>query len=97
MKILSFRRLVGLAALGGFAYIHKQRNGEWTMASMKDTLRHIWSSASERAGQVREAPREGMQRSTRAADTSTRGGMSESRGSQVYGYGGVRDDETGRH
>jgi hypothetical protein len=45
MKILTFKRFIGLTAIGAVAYIHKQRGGVWTVASIKDTLQHLWSSA----------------------------------------------------
>jgi hypothetical protein len=54
MKILTFKRLVGLTVIGGVAYIHKQRGGEWTVASITDTLKHLWSSALGKLGSVQE-------------------------------------------
>lgn len=72
MKILTFKRFVGLTAIGAVAYIHKQRGGVWTIASIKDTLQHLWSSAvskfdliqqhekttQSRVGSTEAAPRE---------------------------------------
>lgn len=49
MKILTIRRLLGLAAIG-VAYMHGKRGGDATLASIADTLRHVWSSAAERLG-----------------------------------------------
>lgn len=50
MRILTFKRAVVIAAIGGVAYAHKQRGGVWTIDSIsdtiKDTLRELWSSAS---------------------------------------------------
>jgi hypothetical protein len=97
MKILTFRRFIGLAALGGFAYVHRQRGGDWTMASMKDTLRSLWSSASNKAGEIRETTRDTMHRAASAVDTATRSGLSDQPGSRSHvGYGG-RDDDRNRH
>lgn len=41
MKILTFKRLFLLSAIGGVAYVHKQRGGDWTFDSLKGTLRHL--------------------------------------------------------
>jgi hypothetical protein len=48
MKILTFTRLVGLAAVGGAAYVHKQRGGDWTLASIKDTLHHLLATGASK-------------------------------------------------
>jgi hypothetical protein len=100
MKILTFRRFIGLAALGGFAYVHRQRGGEWTMASIKDTLRHLWSSANRRADEMKEQIKDQskeMRDSIRAgsSESGTRSNLSES-SSRAYGYG-RRDDDRNRH
>ena len=42
MKLTS---LLGIAALGGFLYAHKQRGGEMTLESFKDTARTIFGKA----------------------------------------------------
>src|SRR5262249_48620814 len=56
MKILTIRRMLGIAAIG-VAYIHGKRGGDATLASIADTLRHVWSSAAERLGIENRAPR----------------------------------------
>ncbi len=56
MKILTIRRLLGLAVIG-VAYVHGKRGGDATLASVADTLRHVWSSAAERLGIENRAPR----------------------------------------
>ena len=89
MKILTFRRLVLLAAAGGFAYVHKQRGGEWTLDSMKDTLRQLWSSASNKAESVKGEVREGVTRAARRAERSARDVLDD-RNSRSTGYS--RDD-----
>jgi hypothetical protein len=97
MKILTFRRLIGLAAIGGFAYAHRQRGGDWTMASIKDTARHLWSSASGKAGQLRETTRDTMSRAASAVESGTRTGVSDQPSSRSYGTYSGRDDERNRH
>ena len=49
MRILTIRRMLGLAAIG-VAYVHGKRGGDATLASIADTLRHVWSSTCERLG-----------------------------------------------
>lgn len=97
MKILTLRRFIGLAAIGGFAYVHRQRGGDWTMASIKDTLRHLWSSANSRAGQTRDTTRDTMARTSGVSDTGSRTGQSEDRGSRSYSSYDLRDDDRNRH
>jgi len=48
MRILTFTRLVGLAAIGGAALVHKQRGGDWSMASIKDTLHHLLATGASK-------------------------------------------------
>lgn len=96
MKILTFRRLIGLAAIGGFAYVHRQRGGDWTMASMKDTARHLWSSASGKAGELRETTRDTMHRAASAVE-NTRTSLSDPPGTRSHSSYGGRDDERNRH
>jgi hypothetical protein len=49
MRILTIRRMLGLAVIG-VAYVHGKRGGDATLASIADTLRHVWTSAAERLG-----------------------------------------------
>jgi hypothetical protein len=55
MRILTFKRLVGLVAIGGAVYVHKQRGGTWTMASMRDTLQYLLSRAADKLGDMKQA------------------------------------------
>jgi hypothetical protein len=48
-------------------YVHKQRGGTWSMASMRDTLHHLLSRATDKLGQMNQAA-ENMRR---AGDRST--------------------------
>jgi hypothetical protein len=95
MKILTFRRLVGLAAIGGFAYAHKQRGGEWTFESMMDTARHLWSRAMAGSREVKDSLRDSAQRSVGATGRS--GMPDEVSSSRPYSSYSVRDDDTNRH
>jgi hypothetical protein len=49
MRILTIRRMLGMAAIG-VAYVHGKRGGDATLASIADTLRHVWSQTAERLG-----------------------------------------------
>ncbi|CAN5251667.1 hypothetical protein BH11MYX1_BH11MYX1_43790 [soil metagenome] len=44
--------LLGAAAVGGFFYAHKKRNGEMTLDSIKETARSLFSTAQQRARAV---------------------------------------------
>jgi hypothetical protein len=46
MRILTLTRLVGLAAVGGAVYVHKQRGGDWSLDSIKDTLHHLLATGA---------------------------------------------------
>lgn len=63
MKILTIRRLLGIAAIS-VAYVHGKRGGDATLASIADTLRHIWLSAAERLGIDTRPPRTMPERPT---------------------------------
>jgi hypothetical protein len=98
MKILTFKRLIGLTAIGGVAYVHRQRGGDWTAASIKDTLRYLWSSAIRKLDPIKDAARDTLDRAATLSETGVRaGGMSEDRMSRAYGDYTKRKDDTGRH
>ena len=72
MKLLSFKRLVGLAAIGGVAYIHKQRGGEWTLASITDTLKDLWSSALAKLDPAQSKTSDTLHRASNTAKAAVR-------------------------
>jgi len=49
MRILTLRRIFGIAAIG-VAYVHGKRGGDATFSSIADTLRYVWSSTCDRLG-----------------------------------------------
>lgn len=73
MKILTFKRFIGLTAIGAVAYIHKQRGGVWTVASIKDTLQHLWSSAVSKIDLIQQ-----REKTTQRPVGSTEAGARES-------------------
>jgi hypothetical protein len=97
MKILTFRRLVGIAAIGGFAYVHKQRGGEWTLESVMDTARHLWSRAMSTSTKVKDSLRDTAQHSVGASSSGGRSNMSEGTSSRAQSYYSSRDDDSNRH
>jgi hypothetical protein len=98
MKILTFRRFVGLATIGGVAYVHKQRGGDWSLASIQDTLAYLWRSASAKLAPVKRDMQETLDRAANVADAGLRSGLSsEERYPRSYGESSKRKDDTGRH
>ena len=98
MKILTFKRLIGLAAIGGVAYVHKQRGGEWTVAGITETLRYLWSSAIGKPGPAMDPARETLDRAASITEPAVRtSGMSDDRTSRTYGDYTRRKDDTGHH
>jgi hypothetical protein len=82
---MKIRTLLGLAAVGGVAYAHQRRGGEWTLDGIKDTLRSLFSGAQEKVRDLADQAKEQIgQRDV--------GGSSEFR-STGYGVGG--SDVTG--
>lgn len=45
---MKIRTLLGLAAIGGVAYAHQKRGGEWTLDGIKETLRDLFSGAQDK-------------------------------------------------
>ena len=44
--------ILGLAALGGFAYAHNKRGGQMNLSSIKETARSLFGGMQERARSV---------------------------------------------
>ena len=93
MKILNLKRMIGLAAIGGVAYAHKKRGGEWTLDSVKDTLRHLWTTANDKLAPMKNELRDTLDRAGHVSETATRSGMSDE--PRAYGYRG--NDDIDRH
>ena len=45
---MKIRTLLGLAAIGGVAYAHNKRGGEWTLDGIKETLRELFSGVQNK-------------------------------------------------
>lgn len=97
MKILTFKRLVGLTAIGGVAYVHKQRGGDWTLASIGDTLAYLWRSAGAKLAPIKRDMRETLDRAANVGDAALRTGMSDDRNPRSYTEYSKRKDDPGHH
>jgi hypothetical protein len=97
MKILTFKRVIALTAIGGVVYVHKQRGGDWTLASITDTLRSLWSSAGSKLAPVKDAARDTLQRAASATEHAVRSGLPDDRNVRTYGDYTGRKDEGSRH
>jgi len=101
MKILTLTRLAGIAAIGGAVYVHKQRGGDWSMSSMRDTLRHLLASAAhklEDANSLRR-PLERTGTGTISPPPAPRPRAAEDVKPRTpyTDLSGKRNDDTGRH
>ena len=92
------KKLVGLAALGGFLYAHKQRGGTLTFDSFKQTARGLMSDAKLKLRDMKSQAEQKLQDTRVAggddfADASKQSSFSDQTsgyGSPGYGYGDRR-------
>ncbi|HEU4615606.1 MAG TPA: hypothetical protein VFS15_26105 [Kofleriaceae bacterium] len=52
--IMKLSTVIGLAAAGGFLYVHKQRGGELTLDSFADTARSLFDRARSNALEAKD-------------------------------------------
>jgi len=95
MKILTFKRLVGLAAIGGIAYIHRQRGGAWTVASITDTLRQLWSAIARKLAPIRQPAAETLERGANLTESTARRGPAGAHQPRSSSDLGKRKDDPG--
>ena len=50
---MTFRKLVGLVAIGGLIYAHKKRGGQMTIESFKQSARDLMEGTKSRAQNMR--------------------------------------------
>ncbi|HEX4416764.1 MAG TPA: hypothetical protein VH165_02645 [Kofleriaceae bacterium] len=96
MKILTFKRLVGLAAIGGVAYVHKQRGGVWTLDSVGATLKHLWKTAVTKLEPIKREVRDTLDRAAHL-EQSPRGRSTEEPSASRSYRDYKRKDEHGPH
>ena len=97
MKIRTFIRLLGIAAIGGVAYVHTQRRGEWTVASLKDTLNYLKRSMGGMLAGRGEMGRDTLERGANVGETASRGNLPNERGTRSYTDYSARKTEPGQH
>lgn len=97
MKIRTFIRLMGLTAIGGVAYVHTQRRGEWTVASVKDTLSYLKRSMSSMLAGQSDTARDSLERAASVTETASRGSLPNDRGTRSYTDYSARKTEPGQH
>ena len=87
MKILGFRRLLGLAALGGGVYwMQKKRGGDMTFASIKENFRGLASEVMDKVNSLQGAAGQQSANDPLASGENVSQGASASRPSAT-GYG----------
>ena len=96
MRILTFKRLVGLTAIGGFAYVHKQRGGDWTFDSLGDTARYLWRQAMTRMEPVKREMRDTLDRAAHTEQSARSRASDEASPPRVY-RDAKRKDDVGPH
>lgn len=92
---MALKKLVGLAAIGGFLYAHKRRGGQLTLDSFKQTARSLIDDVTGRARELKaqaeqklhEARREGEFASGSGQQTTAVGEDVTGYSSAGYGYG----------
>jgi hypothetical protein len=51
---VKLRTIIGLSLVGTALYAHKQRGGEFTVDSMKDSLKSLWNGIQNKAADVKD-------------------------------------------
>lgn len=85
---MKIRTLLGLAAVGGVAYAHNKRGGEWTLDGIKETLRQLFSGVQDK---LQEFADEAKDRLSSEKDVTP----ADVGGSRQSGYGIGGSDVTG--
>ena len=85
---MKIRTMLGLAVIGGAAYAHKQRGGEFTVESIKQSLDELWQGIQRKARPIAEEAQEKLRDaanvvSSGSETTTQQGTETESTG---YGY-----------
>jgi hypothetical protein len=95
--VMTFRKLVALAGIGGLLYAHRKRGGEFTLDSFKQSWNDLVSGAKNKAADLRSQAEsrlhDAASKVSDATDTSRQsfaGGAADVTcyGSSGYGYGG---------
>jgi len=98
MKILTFKRVLGISVIGSAVYVHKQRGGDWSLASMKDTLRHLLASAAHKLEDANTSLRHPTDRAgSTSPPLSPRSRLADDKPRTPYTDLSKRSDDPSRH
>jgi hypothetical protein len=75
--------------------VHTQRRGEWTVSSLKDTLRYLQRSIGSMLSGQSEAGRDTLARAAGVSETATRSSLSDS--PRSYSDFTQRKNDPGQH
>ncbi len=81
------KKLVGLAALGGFLYKHKQSGNANTLDGFKSTARGLLDDVKMRARDIRDQAEQKLQEERGKAGEFASGSQSSGIADDVTGYG----------
>jgi hypothetical protein len=78
---MKIRTLLGLAAIGGVAYAHNKRGGEWTLDGIKGTVRDLFAGVQDKVRGFADETKNSIE------DTSSDFGATASKSTSGYGVG----------
>ncbi len=88
---MTFRKLVGLAAIGGLVYAHRKRGGQMTLESFKQSGRDLIDGLKGKANDLRSEAESRLHdvagKVSEKTDKSSFGSSGSKLGEDVTGYG----------
>ena len=84
---MALKKLVGLAALGGFLYAHNKRGGQMNMNSFRDTARSLFSDVKAKAKDLRFQAEQKLQENRMAGSSDYSTASTSGIADDVTGYG----------
>jgi len=91
---MKIRTLLGLAAVGGVAYAHNKRGGEWTLDGIRETVRQLFGGLQDKLQEFADQAKEQLsQRQGEGGERDVTPGQGVSGTQTGYGMGG--SDVTG--
>ncbi len=83
---MALKKLVGLAAIGGFLYAHKRRGGQLTIDSFKQTARSLIDDISGRARELKSQAEQKLSETRRGGEFAGSQQQTTTVGEDVTGY-----------
>ena len=84
---MTFRKLVGLAAIGGIIYAHRKRGGQMTLESFKQSGRDLIDGLKGKADNLRSEAETRLHDVAGKVSDATEKGSGSKLGEDVTGYG----------